>query len=425
MTIVLLAGSWLALVLVGVPIGVAMILVSVGYFHLVGAGLSFAVRLMTDGLNSFPLLAVPLFILTASLLNSSGISRRIFHFANTLVGHVRGGLGHVNVLASLFFSGMSGSAMADAGGLGKMEIEAMRKAGYDDDFSGAVTSASSMIGPLVPPSIPMVLYGVIANTSIGDMFLGGVVPGFLTAAALMVMVSIYATRRGYPVSRRATLREIAVALRDSIGALLTPVVIIGGIFSGFFSPTEAAAITVLYAILLNLIVYHELSWRKFMEDLYDTAATSASIGTIIAGVGLFGYILAREQAPQQIAQFFLGLTSDPTAFLFIVSILMFVLGAFVESLAILLILVPMLVPVAIGFGIDSVHFGVIVVLNLMISILTPPMGISLFIVAKVGNIPVQKLARAIIPWLVPPLVILVLIILFPPLVTGLPDLFHR
>ena len=425
MTILLLAGSWLALVLIGMPIGVSMILVSVGYFHLTGSGLSFAVRLMTDGLNSFPLLAVPLFILTASLLNSSGISRRIFHFAGTLVGHVRGGLGHVNVLASLFFSGMSGSAMADSGGLGKMEIEAMREAGYDDDFSGAVTSASSMIGPLVPPSIPMVLYGVIANTSIGDMFLGGIVPGFLTAAALMVMVYVYAARRRYPVDRRATAREIAVAFRNSVGALLTPVVIIGGIFSGFFSPTEAAAITVLYAILLNIVLYHELTVRKFLEDLYDTAVTSASIGTIVAGVGLFGYILAREQAPQQIAQFFLGLTSDPTMFLFIVSVLMFVLGAFVESLAILLILVPMLVPVATGFGIDSVHFGVVVVLNLMISILTPPMGISLFIVAKVGNIPVQKLARAIVPWLVPPLAVLVLIILFPPLVTGLPALFHH
>ncbi|WP_316976898.1 TRAP transporter large permease [Shumkonia mesophila] len=424
MIILILASAWLGLVLVGVPIGIAMIVVSVGYFHIVGAGLSFAVRLMSDGLNSFPLLAVPLFILTATLLNSSGISRRLFDFAKTLVGHVPGGLGHVNILASLFFSGMSGSAMADAGGLGKMEIKAMRDAGYDDKFSGAVTAASSMIGPLVPPSIPMVLYGVIANTSIGDLFLGGVVPGFLTAGALMVMVYVYSLRRNYPVAKRATLRQIMRAFWESIWALLTPAVIIGGIFSGYFSPTEAAGITVLYAILLNLFVYHELSLKKFLADVYETAVTSASVGTIIAGVGLFGYILAREQAPQQIAEFFLGLTSDPLVFLFIVNALMFVLGAFIESLAILLILVPMVAPVAITLGVDPVHFGVVIVLNLMISILTPPMGMSLFMVAKVGNIPMQDLARAILPWLIPPVVVLILITVFPDLVTFLPGLFH-
>jgi tripartite ATP-independent transporter DctM subunit len=270
----------------------------------------------------------------------------------------------------------------------------------------------------------MVLYGVLANASIGDLFLGGVVPGFLTAAALMVMVYVYSLRRHYPVTKRAGLRAIARAFRESIGALLTPFIIIGGIFSGYFSPTEAAAITVLYALFLNVFVYHELPLKTFLSALYDTAVTSASVGTIIAGVGLFGYILAREQAPQQIAQFFLGLTSDPLFFLFIVNALMFVLGAFIESLAILLILVPMLVPVALGLGIDPVHFGVVVVLNLMISILTPPMGMSLFMVAKVGNIPMQDLARAILPWLVPPMVVLVLITVFPAFVTFLPGLFH-
>jgi len=424
MIILFLASAWLALIALGVPIGVAMIVVSLGYFHIVGAGLTFAVRLMSDSLNSFPLLAVPLFILTATLLNSSGISRRLFDFAKALVGHIPGGLGHVNVLASLFFSGMSGSAMADAGGLGKMEIQAMREAGYDDRFSGAVTVASSMIGPLVPPSIPMVLYGVIANTSIGDLFLAGVAPGVLTAGALMVMVYVFARRHNYPVTERASLADIARLFRDSIGALLTPAVIIGGIFSGYFSPTEAAGITVLYAILLNLFIYHELPLGKFLADLYETAVTSAAVGTIVAGVGLFGYILAREQAPQQIAELFLGMTDNPVVFLFIVNALIFILGAFIESLAILLILVPMLVPVALQFGVDPVHFGVIIVLNLMISILTPPMGVSLFVVAKVSDIPIQVLARAILPWLIPPIAVLFLITLFPGLVTFLPGLFH-
>lgn len=416
--------GWLLMVLLGVPIGIAMIFVSMGYFYWSGMGIVFAVQRMVDGLNSFPLLAVPLFILAAAILNSAGIAKLLFGFARALVGHITGGLGHVNVLASLFFSGMSGSAMADAGGLGKMEIEAMREAGYDDDFSGAVTAASSMIGPLVPPSITMVLYGVVSNTSIGALFLGGVVPGFLCAAALMVMVWIVARRRGYPVDERASLGDISRLFVGSLPALLTPMVIIGGIFSGYFSPTEAAAVTVVYAILIDLVFYRELTWRKLWDALYETMATSSAIATIIAGVSLMGFVLAREQAPQQIAQLFLSIADGPIGFLIAVNLMIFVLGAFVESLVILLIVVPILVPIAIGFGIDPIHFGIIVVLNLMISILTPPMGMALFIVAQVGNIPFQRLAVAILPWLIPPIVVLVLVCAFPILATGLPSLMQ-
>lgn len=416
--------GWLVLVLVGVPIGVAMIFVSMGYFYWSGMGVIFSVQRMVDGLNSFPLLAVPLFILAASILNSAGIAQQLFGFARALVGHITGGLGHVNVLASLFFSGMSGSAMADAGGLGKMEIEAMRKAGYDDDFSGAVTAASSMIGPLVPPSITMVLYGVISNTSIGALFLGGVVPGFLCAFSLMVMVWLLARRRGYPVDPRASIGDIAHLFIGSLPALLTPLVIIGGIFTGYFSPTEAAAVTVLYALLIDLVFYRELTLRKLWNSLYETAATSSAIATIIAGVSLMGYVLAREQAPQQIAQLFLSLADGPVTFLIAVNLMIFVLGSFVESLVILLIVVPILVPIAQGFGIDPIHFGIVVVLNLMISILTPPMGMALFIVAQVGGIPYPRLARAILPWLIPPIVVLILVCAFPILATGLPSLMR-
>lgn len=416
--------GWLLLVLVGVPIGVAMIFVSMGYFYWSGMGVMFSVQRMVDGLNSFPLLAVPLFILAAAILNSAGIAQQLFGFARALVGHITGGLGHVNVLASLFFSGMSGSAMADAGGLGKMEIEAMREAGYDDDFSGAVTAASSMIGPLVPPSITMVLYGVISNTSIGALFLGGVVPGFLCAFSLMVMVWLLARRRGYPVDPRASLSDITRLFIGSLPALLTPLVIIGGIFSGYFSPTEAAAVTVLYALLIDLVFYRELTLRKLWNSLYETAATSSAIATIIAGVSLMGYVLAREQAPQQIAQLFLSLADGPITFLIAVNLMIFILGAFVESLVILLIVVPILVPIAQGFGIDPIHFGIIVVLNLMISILTPPMGMALFIVAQVGGIPYPRLAKAILPWLIPPIVVLILVCTFPILATGLPSLMQ-
>ena len=413
---------WLVFVLIGVPIGIAMIFVSMGYFYFTGMGISFATQRMVDGLNSFPLLAVPLFILAAGVLNSAGITNHLFGFARSLVGHITGGLGHVNVLASLFFSGMSGSALADAGGLGKMEIEAMREAGYDDEFAGAVTAASSMIGPLVPPSITMVLYGVIANVSIGKLFLGGIIPGFLCAIALMVMVWFIARRRDYPRDVRSTPGQIGTLFVKSLPALLTPVVIVGGIFSGLFSPTEAAAITVLYAILIDLIFYRELTFRKLWDSIYETTVTSASIATIVAGVGLLSFIMAREQAPQQIASFFLSIADSPVTFLIAVNLMIFFLGCFIESLVILLVVVPILVPVAMGFGIDPVQFGIITVLNLMISILTPPMGMALFVVAQVGGIPYQKLARAILPWLIPPIVVLILVCTFPILSTGLPSL---
>lgn len=415
---------WLFMVLIGVPIGVAMIVVSMGYFYHTGMGLSFAMQRMVDGLNSFPILAVPLFILAAAILNSAGITHHLFGFARALVGHITGGLGHVNVLASLFFSGMSGSALADAGGLGKMEIEAMREAGYDDEFAGAVTASSSMIGPLVPPSITMVLYGVISNTSIGALFLGGVVPGVLCAVALMVMVYATAKKREYPRDPRPEARAVALLFVKSLPALLTPAVIVGGIFSGLFSPTEAAAVTVLYAIAIDLLFYRELTLRRLWDAIYDSTLTSASIATIVAGVGLLGFVLAREQAPQQIASMFLSLADGPISFLIAVNLMIFLLGCFIESLVILLIVVPILVPIAMGFGIDPVHFGIIVILNLMISILTPPMGMALFVVAQVGDIPFHRLARAILPWLIPPVVVLLLVCVFPILATGLPGLMR-
>jgi tripartite ATP-independent transporter DctM subunit len=424
MTLLIIGGLWLILVLVGVPIGISMIFVSLGYFWYMERGMFLAVQRMVDGLNSFPLLAVPLFILAAAILNSAGITHHLFGFARSLVGHIRGGLGHVNVLASLFFSGMSGSALADAGGLGKMEIEAMREAGYDDDFAGAVTASSSLIGPLVPPSITMVLYGVIANVSIGQLFLGGVIPGVMCAVALMVMVYLVALRRDYPRDPRSKLSEIGARFWKSLPALLTPLVIIGGIFSGYFSPTEAAAVTVLYAILIDLVFYRELTWRRLWDAAYETTVTSASIATIVAGVSLLSFIFAREQAPQQVAQFFLSVADSPLMFLIAVNLMIFVLGCFIEALVILLVIVPILVPVAAGFGIDPVHFGIIVILNLMISIMTPPMGMALFVVSQVGDIPYQRLARAILPWLLPPIVVLILVCTFPILATGLPGLMR-
>ncbi|WGF89573.1 TRAP transporter large permease [Marinivivus vitaminiproducens] len=424
MTLLILAGAMLGMIVLGVPIALSMLFTSMGYFYVTGTGLSFATQRLVDGLNSFPLLAIPLFILAASLLNNGGVTAQIFGFATRLVGHVRGGLGHVNILASVFFAGMSGSAVADTAGLGKMEIDAMRKAGYDDDFSGAVTAASSMIGPIIPPSITLVLYGVSANVSVGALFLAGIVPGLLCALALMVMVYVISARRGYPKSNRASIRELASSFRSAFWALLTPLIIIMGIFGGYFSPTEAAAATVVYAILIDLLVYRSLSWRKLWDSLYESAALSASIAFIVANVAMLGIIFAREQAPQQIAALFLQFVDSPLSFLLIVNVLIFVLGAVIESMAILLILVPILVPAALNYGIDPVHFGIVVCFNIMISTLTPPMGMALFVVAKVGDIPFQKLAYAILPWLIPPLVVLALLTVFPPLSLFLPGLLR-
>ncbi|MTI16462.1 TRAP transporter large permease [Rhodobacteraceae bacterium RKSG542] len=424
MTLLTICLAWLAMVFVGVPIGIAMIFVSIGYFLYTGSGINFAVQLMSDGLNSFPILAVPLFLLAAAILNSAGITNHLFGFARALVGRISGGLGHVNVLASLFFSGMSGSVVADAGGLGKMEIRAMRDAGYPDKFSGSVTAASSMIGPLVPPSITMVLYGVISNTSIGSLFLGGVVPGFLCAATLMIMVYVLAKKHNYPRDRAFTAGEVLDKFVRSFPALLTPVVIVGGIFSGLFSPTEAAAVTVIYALLIDIFIYREMTFKKFWDAVYETTTTSASIATIIAGVSLLSFVLAREQAPQQITALFMGWIDSPVTFLIAVNLMIFVLGAFIDVLAILLIIVPILVPVSLTYGIDPLHFGIMVVLNLTISTLTPPMGMALFVVAKVGDIPYHHLAKAIIPWLIPPFVVLILVGFFPVLATGLPSLLQ-
>ncbi|ABR62646.1 TRAP transporter large permease subunit [Sinorhizobium medicae] len=416
-----LFGGWFALLVAGMPVGFTLIVAALAYMLWQGTGLNFAGQRMIAGLNSFPLLAVPFFILTAQLMNLSGVTERIFAFAKALVGHVRGGLGHVNIMASVMFSGMSGSAVADAAGLGQLEIKAMRDAGYDEQFSGSVTAASAIIGPLIPPSIPLVVYGVIANTSIGGLFLGGIVPGLLCAISLMVMVYVIAWRRNYPTEERSSLRRIWSTFWRALLPLITPFIIIGGIFAGIFSPTEAAVVAASYALFLGVVVYREITFAKLVIVLRETVSHTAAVGLLIMGVSLFGYVIAREQVPQHVAAFFLAYADDPLTFLILVNLMLLALGTFIEALAILLLIVPVLVPTALQFGVDPVHFGVMVVFNLMIGILTPPMGVALFVVSKVADIPFGLLARGILPLLVPLVLVLVLITLFPALVTFIPD----
>ena len=415
--------GWLVLIIVGLPVAPALIASCLGFMLYAGYGIGFAVQRMADNLNSFPTLAVPLFIFAGQLFNSSGITHALFQFSKKLVGHIPGGLGHVNVLVSLFFSGMSGSAIADSGGLGLIEIKAMRDEGYDDEFSGSITAASSIIGPIIPPSITMVLYGVLTETSIGQLFAGGVLVGFSCALALMIMVYVVARKKNYPVSARASFSETFCSFKNSFWALMTPLVIIGGIFSGYFSPTEAAAITVLYALLIDIMVYRNLTWHSFWRAVQETVRTSASVGFIIAAVGLFGYIIARERIPALLTEIFLQNINSDIMFLFVSCAIIFVLGIFIESLPILLMVVPVLAPIAVqNYGIDPIHYGVLIVLNLMISTLTPPMGMSLLVVSQVANIPFGTLAKGILPWLIPPLTVVVLLIFFPSIATFLPSL---
>ncbi|MCG9626391.1 TRAP transporter large permease [Vibrio mediterranei] len=413
-------GGWGALLAIGMPVAFTLYAVSIIYLLLNG-GIALAPQKVISGLNSFPLLAVPFFIFSGLLMNSAGITDKMFKFARDLTGHLTGSLGHVNVLASLLFSGMSGSAHADAGGLGQLEIKAMRDEGYDDGFAGAITAASSVTGPLMPPSIPIVIYGVMSGASVGALFLAGVVPALLCAGALMIMVYFIAKKKRYPVYPRASFKTICHSFKDASLALLTPVLIIGGIFSGLVTPTEAAVVASLYAMFLGFVVYRELTFKRFIELVHETVNTSAVIGFLIGGVGLFGYVIIKEDIPLKAAELFLQVTDSPLVFLVLVSVMLFILGAFIETLALLLILIPILLPITVHLGIDPVHFGIVVVMNMMLGILTPPMGVSLFVVAKVGKIPYETLAKSVLIFLVPLIFVLGLIILFPELVMFLPN----
>jgi len=416
--------AWLGLVIANMPVAFSLIVMGMAWLLLEGQLMMTAPQRLIGGIDSFPLLAVPCFILAGIAMNTGGVTERIYGFARALVGHLTGGLGHVNVMGSLIFSGMSGSAIADAGGLGLLEIKAMKQDGYPVAFAGALTCASCIIGPLVPPSIPMVLYGVIANASVGALFLAGIVPGLMTALILMIQVYFYARKRNFPKHPRASLLELAAAFRHAFLALLTPVIIMGGIFGGIFTPTEAAAVAAIYSLVLGLFVYCDMKFSDLPRIFKEAVNTSAVVGFIVAGASLFSWVLARERVPQQIAEAFLGISDNPHIVLLVINVVMLILGCFMEGIAIMILMVPVFMPVTQQLGIDPVHFGVIIVMNLMIGILTPPFGVALFTVAKVGNIPFDVLARAIMPFLPPLILVLVLITHFPGLVMWLPRLVY-
>lgn len=380
---------------------------------------------MVYGVNSFPLLAIPFFLLAGRLMNTAGITDRIFKFCNVLIGHVRGGLGHVNILASMIFAGMSGSAVADAVGLGQIEIKAMKDQGYDPDFSAAITAASATIGPIIPPSIPMVLYGVLGNVSVGALFIGGIVPGVLMGLFLMITVSVIAKRRGYPIQARARFQDMALATLKALFPLFCPVILVGGIWTGIFTPTEAAAVAVVYSLFLGLILYRELNFRSLIKVLREALDDTSVILFIVSAASLYGWLLARYQIPAGIAEKILAISQDPLIILLLVNGFLLVVGAFMESLAAINILTPILLPLAIKVGIDPLHFGVVMVLNLMIGLLTPPVGMVLYAVQRVSGVPFERLQRALLIYFIPLLLVLLLITLYPPLVMWLPSTLWR
>ena len=414
---------WLVIMFAGVPVGWSLFIAAVLFFSMTrwGTG-NFAATKLVDSVNSFGLLSVPFFILTGILMNSAGITTRIFNFALAMLGHYTGGMGHVNIAASLIFSGMSGSALADAGGLGQLEIKAMRDAGYEDDLCGGITAASCIIGPLVPPSIAMIIYGVIADVSIAKLFLAGFAPGVLLTILLMAMNTIICKKRGYGKAPKTSAAERRRAFKQAFWPLLTPILIIGGIFSGAFTPTEAAVIAALYSIILGMFVYRERTPAGLFTCCVEAMAITGVTVLMVMTVTFFGDMIARERVAMQVASGFMTFADNTLMVLLMINLLLLFLGMFIDALALQFLVLPMLIPIAQQFNIDLVFFGVMTTLNMMIGILTPPMGMALFVVARVGNMSVSTVTRGVIPFIIPIALCLLLITLFPGIVTFLPNL---
>ncbi|WP_333671975.1 TRAP transporter large permease [Elioraea tepidiphila] len=421
-TMLVVLGLWLVSLFLGLPLFAGLGLASFAFVWQAGIPLGIVPQKMAQAANSFPLLAAPLFILMGNVMNASGVTERIFRFATAVVGWLRGGLCHANILASVIFAGMSGSAVADAGGIGTIEIKAMRDAGYDDETAASVTAASATIGPIIPPSLPMVIYAVSADVSIGALFLAGVIPGLLMAGALMALVVVVSRRKGLPREPFPGMRTLARAFAEAFLSLLTPVILFGGLISGLFTPTEAAAVAAGYALLLGLVIYRSLPLAHLPRLLAETVETTGVVLALLMTATALAWCLSLSRIPQMLGPMIVATVGDPLLFLLAVNLVLLLVGMVMEAIAAMLVLVPILVPAAAGFGIDPVHFGLIFVLNLMIGTITPPVGIVLFVTARIAGMPFDRLSRAIVPWLAPLVAVLLAVTLYPPLAIWLPRL---
>ena len=417
--------AFLVLFLLGFPVVYAILLPAIAYVVVEGFPLGLLGQRVTYALDSFPLVAVPIFIFVGNLMNLSGVTDRIFRFADTLVGRAPGGLAQVNIFSSLIFSGMSGAALADVGGLGKIEIEAMRKRGFKAPFAAAVTASSAVVGPIFPPSIPLIVYGSVTSVSIIQLLIAGIVPALICVALLMITAAVLALRSDMPRSARwPTAREVVASLLPALPALLAPVLMIAGMMLGLFTPTEAAAVTAAYVVLISGMIYKELTWAHLWSALQATLRSTSAILIIVAAASLFGWILAVEQIPQSFAAFILQISTDPLVLLLIANLIFFVVGMFLDSTTATLLVVPVIAPPMVLAGVDPVHLGIVAIFNLMIGLLTPPMGLSLYLISSIAQVSLRQLLKALIPFYVPLFLTLAIITFASDLVLWLPGLMR-
>jgi len=412
------------LAFLGLPIGHSMIAGSILYLLLAGLDMGTAAEQFLNGMYSnYIILAVPLFILAAELMNIGSMTERLLKFCDAFVGRFRGGLAHVNILQSIIFAGMSGSAIADSAGTGKMMQNMMTANGkYRASFAAALTAATAVIGPIIPPSIPMVLYALVSDASIGYLFLGGMVPGLLMALAQMIIVVLAARRENFPVEEPTPLRALPGITWRAFPTLMMPVVLLGCIYTGVTTPTEAAAIAAAYALIISVVLYRSVSFRDFYASVLASARTSASIGMLIAGALVFNYVVTVENIPNEIRALLTAWDLSPTTYLILVNVLLLLLGCLLEGTTILLVVVPVLVPTAQALGIDLVHFGVVVVVNIMLGLITPPYGLLLFVMTRIAEVPIKDLVRDVLPFLFAMIGALALITFVPETVLWLPRL---
>lgn len=424
MITLLILAALVFLIALGLPVAVSLGLTAVGFYVLQGDFriLAMLPQRMFSATTGFTLLAIPFFILAGNLMNTGGITERIFRFADACVGHVRGGLGQVNVLASLFFSGMSGAAVADAAGLGQIELKAMADKGYDPEFSAAITAASSTIGPVFPPSIPFVLYSSITGVSVAKLFLAGVVPGVLMALALMAAVWIVAHRSKMPKRPHIDWLEIGRSFMGAGLSLLTPVIIIAGIFGGLFTPTEAGVAASAYALVLSMLVYREITVRDLPRILWETLQHTIRVMFVISAAGFFGWLLVHQRIPNQLVSGLLGFSDNPVIIMAIVVAILLVLGMFLEGIAVIVLTVPLFAPVMTEIGVDPIQFGVIMIMCSMVGLLTPPVGMVLFAVSSIANLSVGRLSKALMPYLIGLCLVLLAVVAIPAVSTWLPNL---
>jgi len=410
---------------IGTPVGYSIITASIMYFTFGDLDIALAGEKILQGLyKSFVLLAVPLFITAANIMNAGTITDRLLNFCTAAVGRFKGGLGHVNVVASLIFSGMSGSAVADAAGIGKIIIGMMTKDGrYSRGYAAAITAASATIGPIIPPSIPMVLYSVISDTSIGYLFLAGIVPGLIMGLVLMIMNALISHKRNFATEEAVPLSKLPKTTAKAFPALLMPAILLFGIYGGVTTPTEAAAIAALYALLLTGVIYRSISIKSLFEVLVDSARSSAAVGVVIGGAFILNYIVITENIPGIMTTFLQGIDINPLAFLLFVNVIVLLLGCFLDATTIILVIIPLFIPVCKALGIDLIHFGVLVVVNSMIGLITPPYGILLFVINAVTGIPLKEIISEIWMFILVLLIALLIMIFFPELILWLPEMF--